>query len=52
MASKANWIAKIVKESATLEVKMPWTRGARRDAFIGKRAATTAKSGHPAHGAT
>ncbi|WP_425051676.1 hypothetical protein [Psychromarinibacter sp. S121] len=51
MASKSNWIATVAKESAKLEVKMPWTRGARRDAFIAKRAAAAAKPDQALHAA-
>jgi len=30
----------VVKEAAKAKIEMPWTRGARRTAFIAKRSAT------------
>lgn len=39
MATQKRWLTSVVKEAAKSEVKMPWARGARRTAFIAKRAA-------------
>ncbi|MGR3270311.1 hypothetical protein [Thalassococcus profundi] len=36
---KTRFIKSIVKTAQTTEVEMPWTRGARRTAFIAKRTA-------------
>ncbi len=42
MAQQKRWIASVTREAAKLDVKMPWTRGARRAAFIARRNAKPA----------
>ncbi|MEM1386013.1 MAG: hypothetical protein AAF748_16700 [Pseudomonadota bacterium] len=37
MSGKQRWITAALKEAALTEVKMPWTRGKIRTAFIEKR---------------
>lgn len=39
MQSNKRWVTSVTKEAAKLDVRMPWTRGARRAAFIANRAA-------------
>ncbi|MDF0601542.1 hypothetical protein P1J78_12425 [Psychromarinibacter sp. C21-152] len=40
MARDKRWITSVTQEAAKVEIKMPWTRGARRAAFIAKRSAS------------
>lgn len=37
--AKTRWIRSVIDEAARSDVEMPWTRGARRRAFIARRAA-------------
>ena len=37
MRTETRWMTSVVKEAAKAKVEMPWTRGARRMAFIAKR---------------
>ncbi len=39
MRKERRWIKSVLKEAARTEIEMPWTRGARRAAFIAKRSA-------------
>ncbi len=37
MRTERRWMTSVVKEAAKAKIDMPWTRGARRVAFIAKR---------------
>ncbi len=37
MRKECRWTTSVVRESAKLKLEMPWTRGARRAAWIAKR---------------
>ena len=37
MSTSKRWMNNAVQEAANCETKMPWERGARRQAFIAKR---------------
>lgn len=39
MPQERRWMTSLAKEAAKTKLDMPWTRGARRDAFIAKRKA-------------
>ena len=43
MKTNTRFIQSIVKTAKTTDVEMPWTRGARRAAFISKRGEQTTK---------
>jgi hypothetical protein len=37
MRKERRWMTSVLKEAAKTELKMPWTRGNRRTAWIAKR---------------
>ncbi len=39
MSKDRRWMKSVLKEAARTKLDMPWTRGARREAFIAKRSA-------------
>jgi len=39
MRKERRWMSSVVKEAAKTKLEMPWTRGARRQAFVAKRTA-------------
>ena len=39
MRKERRWMTSVLKEAAKAKIDMPWTRGARREAFIAKRRA-------------
>ncbi len=40
MTKQRRWMTSVQKEAARIKLDMPWTRGARRAAFIAKRSDT------------
>lgn len=48
MQKSKRWMETLLKESADVEVTMPWARGARRAEMIARRKALTTEQGKTA----